>query len=348
MYHLHHTRLVRLLPLGALFLTAALMPWSAPLADDADCVVCHEPLVGGFGATIHGRIATWETAAGHTGCSTCHGDGAEHVDNGGEGGIISLKADMRPEAISEVCITCHATAELNDWIGSEHPLNDVGCTDCHVIHEQVKGPIQGNLTTAVTDLWDPIRSRTEKSPAVCIGCHAETWAQFQYPSHHPVREGHMNCVSCHQPHGTSFSMLKTEMRSADLCLSCHADLQGPWMFEHEPVQEGCETCHSPHGSVANNLLTQAEPMVCLQCHDMHFHAGLEAEEDDEFYVQAFDPDFDSDVDRPTYPGGMVPNPWGSEGYKQAFTTKCTQCHTRVHGSDLPSQTVPGRGGGLMR
>ena len=61
----------------------------------------------------------------------------------------------------------------------------------------------------------------------------------------------------------------------------------------------------------------------------------------------FDPEFDPDVDRPTYPDGMVPN-IGPSGFRQAFTTKCTQCHTQVHGSDLPSQTVPGLGGGLTR
>ena len=57
--------------------------------------------------------------------------------------------------------------------------------------------------------------------------------------------------------------------------------------------------------------------------------------------------FDPDTDRDTYPDGMVPN-IGPSGFRQAFATKCTQCHTQVHGSDLPSQTVPGLGGGLTR
>ena len=45
---------------------------------------------------------------------------------------------------------------------------------------------------------------------------------------------------------------------------------------------------------------------------------------------------------------MVPNLGAQRSYKQAFATKCTQCHTQVHGSDLPSQAVPGLGQGLMR
>ena len=43
------------------------------------------------------------------------------------------------------------------------------------------------------------------------------------------------------------------------------------MFEHAPVTESCLTCHRPHGTVANNLLKQGEPFLCLQCHEMHFH-----------------------------------------------------------------------------
>jgi hypothetical protein len=33
---------------------------------------------------------------------------------------------------------------------------------------------------------------------------------------------------------------------------------------------------------------------------------------------------------------------------RAFATKCTQCHNRIHGSDLPSQATSGHGGGLTR
>jgi hypothetical protein len=35
-------------------------------------------------------------------------------------------------------------------------------------------------------------------------------------------------------------------------------------------------------------------------------------------------------------------------FKRAWTTKCTQCHSRIHGSDLPSQAVPGKGKALTR
>ena len=48
--------------------------------------------------------------------------------------------------------------------------------------------------------------------------------------------------------------------------------------------------------------------------------------------------------------GGVPkqSPNGPEGMQMAFATKCTQCHPRVHGSDLPSQGITGNGKLLTR
>jgi DmsE family decaheme c-type cytochrome len=156
----------------------------------------------------------------------------------------------------------------------------------------------------------------------------------------------MDCQSCHNPHGSSVGLMHSDIDGTDVCLSCHAEYSGPFIFEHEPVSEGCETCHEPHGTIADNLLQQNEPFICLQCHEMHFHAGLQGHEDEEVYSQAYDPD-QTPQNVITYPGGLIPNN-GPDSYRQAFTTKCTQCHMMVHGTDLPSQTVPGRGDGLMR
>ena len=77
----------------------------------------------------------------------------------------------------------------------------------------------------------------------------------------------MSCADCHNPHGE----LTTHERTNDLCLSCHSRYQGPFVFGHAPVEDDCTICHDPHGSVANNLLVQNEPFLCLQCHEGHFH-----------------------------------------------------------------------------
>jgi DmsE family decaheme c-type cytochrome len=137
----------------------------------------------------------------------------------------------------------------------------------------------------------------------------------------------MTCSDCHNPHGAEGG-LATDERTNDLCLDCHSRYQGPFVFEHAPVTESCTTCHDPHGTVADNLLMQNEPFLCLQCHEGHFHAlrtgqpvGVEV----------------TDIDSA---GTTYTNPHGEEGWQKAFLTKCSSCHSKHHGSDLPSQAAP--------
>jgi len=320
------------LPLVVPLLAVVLAAGIGSAEESSDCAVCHDKLSKQFETTIHGRIAEFETLDGRTGCVTCHGEGTEHMDEGGDATKIRGFGDeTKPEDAAEVCTSCHRSEALHDWYGGSHQMSGVGCADCHQVHA---GP-----------------GEVARYSETCMNCHEDIQARMQYPSHHPVREGHMTCLSCHDPHGNSFGMLANDERPEELCYGCHAHLQGPFVFEHEPVFEGCDTCHDPHGSVANNLLVQNEPFLCLQCHEMHFHAGLEGEETASgmWYIPAFDPAVGtSKPDRDTLPDGMVEIPNGMSGYKQAFVTKCTQCHTQVHGSDSPTQTIPGRGAGLMR
>lgn len=316
--------------LGVIAVLVAIGPAGSPpaVSDDAvDCSGCHAEVVQAFSVTTHGRLRSFETWGKAYGCEGCHGDGAAHAESGDPSEIRRFDDDTDLQASNAACTGCHRSESLHDWEGSTHAMTGVGCTDCHNPHamgEKVKD--------------DPVR---------CYACHTEIQAQMNYPSHHPVREGHMTCAGCHTPHGGSIGLLRNEESTAALCAECHTAQTGPFLFEHEPVAEGCDTCHNPHGAVANNLLRQTEPFLCLQCHEMHFHAGLEGEEDDEVYVRRYDPTYGA-VDGETYPGGLVPNPFGGQGYKLAFTTKCTQCHTQVHGTDLPSQAVSGGGKGLSR
>lgn len=294
------------------------------------CANCHEELVQSFRTTTHGKLRAFELHGAAGGCTACHGAGTAHAEAGGDAELIGkIDAEAPVDEVSVICLKCHKSEALHDWAGSTHALNDVGCTDCHHPHRPPKKEI--------------------RDPKVCFDCHQDVRSAFQYPSHHPLREGHMRCSSCHTPHGASIGLVRNDESLNDLCLECHTHLQGPFIFEHEPVFEGCDTCHTPHGSVANKLLLQNEPFICLQCHEFHFHSGLEGEPGRTSFVPRFD-DGQSPLpsDGQTYPGGMVPNPWREAGYKRAFTTKCTQCHTHVHGTDLPAQTVPGLGRGLTR
>ena len=99
----------------------------------------------------------------------------------------------------------------------------------------------------------------------------------------------------------------------------------------ELLPEDCSYCHEPHGTVANNLLRQPTTFLCLRCHTGHRRNNHGA------YPAHYD-------------AGGTTNERGSRvdidqnpALRQAYYADCTQCHTQIHGSDLPSQHV----GGLM-
>ena len=300
-----------LLSIGILGATLVGMTWADQPAverhqyiGDSACTDCHSeyqlPLT-----QVHARIEAWEVRGHPVGCEGCHGAGSAHLEAMDTESIGRFAAGGVGDA---ACLDCHQVRALPQWHASTHAAEGVGCVDCHSVHTETR-PLDN-----------------------CVRCHADVEAQMQLPSHHPVREGKMSCVSCHDPHSAQEAQLRIRLRKNDVCTSCHLDKEGPFIFEHEPVQEDCSTCHTPHGSVVDSLLVANEPALCLQCHDLHFHAGYRGSGLAEVDI-----------------GGIErENPFGPEGFNMAFTTKCSQCHSRVHGSDLPSQTVSGRGRGLTQ
>ena len=95
-----------------------------------------------------------------------------------------------------------------------------------------------------------------------------------------------------------------------------------------------------HGTVANNLLKQNEPFICLQCHQPHFHSILAGYEGDYGVSDAV-----AGAD-PGYAG--LTGTSQHDSWKRVMLTKCTQCHQSIHGSDLPSQSITGQGRALNR
>jgi DmsE family decaheme c-type cytochrome len=286
-------------------LAAAHPPALATPAGAEACVECHQAAVVGFAGNVHARLRPFEVGTASTGCSSCHGDAAKHLESGDATTMKHFGDDDKAD--STICLDCHGNRHASEWGASVH-ATEVGCTSCHSVHTAVR------------------------AESTCDSCHADVRALMVAPSHHPVKEGKMACASCHDVHAANPGALKTTERTNDLCTTCHTAQEGPFIFEHAPVVEDCLTCHNPHGSVANNLLLANEPFLCLQCHEFHFHTGLGTE----------------DATNITIGGKPYPNVMGEYGYQRGFATKCTQCHTAVHGSDLPSQTVSGIGKGLVR
>jgi DmsE family decaheme c-type cytochrome len=324
-----------------LLMGALLVAWAAwglgpPAVADGgageDCAMCHEELVAHFQSNAHARLRTGDWFGNANECASCHGPGDEHMESGDPESIKNFYGGD-PDAESETCLSCHASSHgMGAWSVSEHSLAGLSCASCHNPH---MGYDVEERQAALG-----VRARTVGSTAAiseayfqCFECHTDVQAQMRMPSRHPVLEGQMDCGSCHDVHGANPGLLNVDGRVKDLCVECHPKQQGPFIFQHDPVEEDCSICHRPHGAIADKLLAQTEPFLCLQCHEPHFHVALESPEETEVTL-----------------GSIPPNVWDNPnreiGMKQAFLTKCSQCHVSVHGTDNPSQGVTSRGGSL--
>jgi DmsE family decaheme c-type cytochrome len=211
------------------------------------------------------------------------------VAGGGDKGKIFTFKDASRQQTSARCLTCHGNGkEQSHFASSAHSSSDVGCLDCHSPHHAKES--QGLLT--------------KSSPELCYGCHTAAKADFAKTYHHRVNEGLVQCNDCHNPHGTELLRQVRALPSGDaVCYKCHADKQGPFVYEHVPVKtEGCSSCHSPHGSTNPRLLkVSLVNVLCLQCH--------------------------------TFPSL---GPAGPAHNQSAKYQACTLCHSQIHGSNFSS------------
>ena len=227
----------------------------SPGFDVAECQGCHaESVFTNYQHTDHAKKLTRQ-------CAECHGDVATHArmmqEGEGPGPIISFKR-LTNEQKNEKCMTCHDRARQANWYGGAHDRRGVACTTCHSVHYFKSQRAQ---------------LRTASASATCFTCHQQVRTQMLRASHHPLREGKMDCGSCHDPHSSANrGMLKAESVN-DLCYTCHADKRGPFLWEHAPVRENCANCHAPHGSNHEKLLIAKQPWLCQRCHMATRHPG---------------------------------------------------------------------------
>lgn len=252
------------------------IPAAKPVGSDT-CANCHDVVAKNFGHAFHAQQGVE--------CEDCHGFGSLHVDGGGDVSKIVALGKRSAEAANGVCLSCHAGGEkTRHWLGGSHAANHVRCMDCHQIHPtgllEAAGSqanydqaTRGALTVAsVSPETNVIIRPMWQTNEACLKCHPAERAQLSMPYHHPLREGKMSCVDCHDPHGGADGKNLINTNVNQLCLGCHAQYRGPFAYQHPPVSENCLTCHTVHGSPNTNLLTVSEPALCLQCHAGH-HDG---------------------------------------------------------------------------
>jgi DmsE family decaheme c-type cytochrome len=284
---------------GTLFFLLLLLPLAAGTAwaqESENCRGCHSDNLTLFDRTYHAGL--------EEGCFSCHKDAESHMKGRMEGEETpgpSLELLSTDES-NAVCLSCHEASHHPTWDGSPHERRGLRCTDCHSVHDFKSK--QNQLKTA-------------KGPETCYQCHQAIRAMGLRTSHHPIREGLMECSSCHNPHdGTTPKMIKANWVN-ELCLQCHTEKRGPFLWEHAPVRENCLNCHNPHGSNHDKLLVAKQPYLCQRCHLNTRHPGT------------------------LYDGGSAGTSIGGAS-NRAVEHACKNCHQNVHGGNAPSGPYLGR------
>jgi DmsE family decaheme c-type cytochrome len=261
---------------------------------DDTCTTCHESEGKALRSTLHGKAQNGRTPAASAGqaCETCHGPGQKHVDSGKKEDIRRFDV-MKVRDANETCLSCHNRGSHASFQGSMHDARNVSCATCHSVHSPKSEKAQLKTATTVE---------------TCATCHKQEAMKVKKSGHMPLREGKMDCATCHSPHGSNnVRMLKVGNSLNETCASCHAEKRGPFVWDHAAGRENCASCHDPHGSNNDRMLVAKEPMLCQRCHVSSRHPAT------------------------IYDGTQI-----AAASNRAIGRSCVNCHSQIHGSNHPA------------
>jgi predicted CXXCH cytochrome family protein len=254
--------------------------------DEEACAQCHTGAHASFQPSPHNPYSRDPKAPkDKQGCQGCHGPGGIHLANLEKPEeihkfVISYTKSTATQS-SMACLRCHNdTMTMAHWVRTGHGHAEVSCAGCHGIHQdpdqvrKLRGPkmAKSPIFAAVAE---PKKMLKADEATLCGSCHQRELNEFRHNFHHPVPEGRIVCSSCHEIHprraNEKLAAGHTHIKNAgQLCVTCHAETAGPFVFEHDPVSgttgEGCMECHRPHGSHNPKMLSSFSRGLCNQCH----------------------------------------------------------------------------------
>ena len=242
-------------------------------------------------------------------CESCHGAGSLAVD-----GLTPEKTEADAREGKKTACDYKTFVDIKKLPPQAKSLI---CLKCHTANATFNlhnwnASVHSVADVACSDCHNihgghNLKVKIRDTAEMCEKCHQDVKAAFALPNHHPVPEKKVFCTDCHDPHGGSAEKNLRKDTVKATCTQCHSEKEGPFVYDHADLNDDCRTCHTPHGSVNNKLLLLREPFLCLQCHPTHRIGDATTTET-----------------------------------KQAYFTRCSDCHSQLHGTDLPSPSGKGR------
>lgn len=264
------------------------------------CATCHAQEAKDFRHAFHAQQGVE--------CEDCHGAGSLHVQGGGDVSKIIAFPNLSAQKANSVCLSCHVQDKsVRHWMAGPHAADGVRCTDCHQVHVVALASAQRRQSAYDTSTQGA-RTVSEVSP--------ETHALIE-----PMQETNESCLRCHE--------------------DVRAQLTMPY---HHPLREAkmsCVDCHDPHGGTAgNNLRAATVNQLCLQCHAQYrgpFAYQHPPVSENCAICHSPHGSPNTNILKVSQPALCLQCHAGHHnGAGLPITGRCTNCHSSIHGTDVPT------------